>query len=128
VLRRGTIVGGAGLGVLMLAGLTLAGALNAVSTPRPMPEAVAKPIEPSTLSASQPRLEQAAPRPTDLPGGASTYSPTASPKTTVRRRCSLILDPGRLLSDVRATLREIPGLTRNCHDFQRLSTRSNSLM
>jgi len=109
-MRHRTLVGGAGLGVLMLATLTLAGSLSALTTPPPVPEAeIIKPIEPGTLSASQPQLEQAVLRPTDLPGGsyAYAYSPTASPKATVRRlpepeRCSLILDPDSLLRDTHA--------------------------
>lgn len=108
VIRRRTIVGGTGLGILMLAGLTLAGSMSALSTQQPTPEAkLVKPIEPGTLSASQPQLEQALLRPTDLPGGDYTYLPSPSPKATVRRlpqpeRCSLILDPGGLLRDTHA--------------------------
>src|SRR5688500_3793245 len=74
VLRRRTLVGGVGLGLLMLAGLTLAGSFSALSSrpPVPVPEPV-KPVEPGTLSASQPQLEQAVLRPSDLPGGVYTY-------------------------------------------------------
>lgn len=107
VLRRRTIVGGVGLGLLMLAGLTLAGSLSALSSRPPVshPEPL-KPVEPGTLSASQPQLEQAVLRPSDLPGGAYTYV-SPSPKATVRRlpqpeRCSLILDPENLLRDTGA--------------------------
>jgi hypothetical protein len=109
-MRRRTLVGGAVLGILLFAGLTLAGSLSALSTPAPVPEAeLTKPIEPDTLSASQPQLEQAVLRPADLPGGSDAYSYTApaSPKTTVRRlpeleRCSLILDPDGLMRDTNA--------------------------
>lgn len=108
-MRRRTLVGGAALGILMLSGLTLAGSLSALSTPPPVPEAEPiKPIEPDTLSASQPQLERAVLRPADLPGGSHAYSyvAPASPKATVRRlpepeRCSLILDPDGLLRDTR---------------------------
>jgi hypothetical protein len=104
-MRRRTLVGGASLGLVILVGGTLAGSLSAVTTRPPVPEAkLVKPIEPGTLTASQPQLEQAVLRPADLPGGAYANSPTASPKATVRRlpepeRCSLILDPGGLLRD-----------------------------
>src|SRR5918997_5556172 len=109
VLRHRTLVGGIGLGMLMLAALTLAGSLSALSSrpPVPVPEPV-KPFEPGTLSASQPQLEQAVLRPSDLPGGAGAYTYISpSPKATVRRlpqpeRCSLLLDPDNLLRDTNA--------------------------
>ena len=110
-MRHRTIVGGVGLGVLMLAGSTLAGSISALSS-RPT-VSVHEPVrqkEPGTLSASQPQLEQAVLRPSDLPEGAYSYtyiSASPSPKTTVRRlpepeSCSLILRPENLLRDTGA--------------------------
>ncbi|HEX6683577.1 MAG TPA: hypothetical protein VF062_12320 [Candidatus Limnocylindrales bacterium] len=102
-MRRRTVVGGAGLGVLMLVGVTLAGSLSALtSRPAPPPaQPAAKPIEPGTLTASQPKLEQAVLRPADLPGGTTAYA-AASPKATVRRlhepeSCTALLDPNSLI-------------------------------
>ena len=106
-MRHRTLVGGVGLGVLMLAVVTLAGSFTALSSRPPVSVAEpVKPIEPGTLSASQPRPEQAVPRPSDLPDGAYTYS-SPSPTETGRRlpepeRCSLIPDPANLLRDMDA--------------------------
>lgn len=147
-MRGRTLVGGVGLGVLMLAALTLAGSYSAFSARGPVPEAeLNKPIEPGTLSASQPRPEPAVPRPIDLPGGSPGATPRRLPQP---ERCSLILDPGNLVRDIRAeeaagqasttlqrttrvsqllttfargdaasaTLRGIPRVLRDCKDFQ----------
>ena len=128
-MRFRTLTGGVGLGVLMLAALTLAGSFSALSTTGPpVPDAgLSKPVEPGMLSASQPPLEQAALRITDLPGGAYAYTVVlaALPKATGRRlpkpeRCWLMLDPGTFARGdaVSATLREIQRVTQNCKVFR----------
>jgi hypothetical protein len=97
--------------MVMLVGLTLAGSMSALSSRTPVtaaPEPVKPSKEPGTLSASQPQLEQAVLRPSDLPGGGYAYILTSpSAKTTVRRlpqpeSCALILDPSSLLRDTSA--------------------------
>jgi hypothetical protein len=83
----------------MLVAITIAGSLGSRSTPPAA--APATPVEPGTLSASQPRLEQAALRPAGLPGAY-----TATPEATVRRlptlqRCSMLLNPDSLIRAAR---------------------------
>lgn len=105
------MVGGAGLGLLMLVGVTLAGSIGSRPTVTPPAPAPALPVEPGVLSASQPQLEQAVLRPADLPGNY-TYTTEVVPsvpatKTTVHRlpeseKCAALLDPNSLLRNTRA--------------------------
>lgn len=110
MIQRRTLVSGTVLGVALLTALTLAGVLNARTTPKP--EAPPPAYDANTRTAAQPELEQALLRPADLP---KPY--VAASKATVRRvlpateKCAGLLDPTSLVREASARVLPHPDAT-----------------